>query len=178
MPALWRGEDFDLFLPPDADNLLRFWTACADEQFDLWMHDEPLARPRDRWLAERIVERRAATRVTGPNDLTADLTLTMAGFDFEAVWNERREFVVDDAIVSVARLLHIITSKHTAGRDKDRLFLATHRDALEQLLKKGLDDPTEILRRARVLVHERAKRTRSARVTQKLDGHARGFRVP
>jgi hypothetical protein len=32
--------------------------------------------------------------------------------------------------------LDIITSKHAAGRDKDRLFLAMHRDALEQLLKR------------------------------------------
>jgi len=38
--------------------------------------------------------------------------------------------------IPVARLLHIVTSKHAAGRDKDRLFLATHRDALEQLLRK------------------------------------------
>jgi len=35
-----------------------------------------------------------------------------------------------------ARLRHIVESKHAAGRDKDKLFLATHRDALEQLLKK------------------------------------------
>jgi hypothetical protein len=33
-------------------------------------------------------------------------------------------------------LTHIIQSKHAAGRDKDRLFLATHKDALEQLLKR------------------------------------------
>jgi hypothetical protein len=38
--------------------------------------------------------------------------------------------------VPVARLLHIVTSKHAAGRDKDRLFLATHREALEQLLRR------------------------------------------
>ncbi|HEY5618296.1 MAG TPA: hypothetical protein VIK60_10140 [Vicinamibacterales bacterium] len=35
-----------------------------------------------------------------------------------------------------ARLLHIVTSKQAAGRLKDQLFLATHQDALEQLLKK------------------------------------------
>jgi hypothetical protein len=38
--------------------------------------------------------------------------------------------------VPTARLLHIVQSKEAAGRDKDRLFLATRRDALEQLLKK------------------------------------------
>jgi hypothetical protein len=56
------------------------------------------------------------------------------------VWRERREFVIDGARIPVARLLHIVTSKHTAGRDKDRLFLATHRDALEQLPKTSDKD--------------------------------------
>jgi len=37
---------------------------------------------------------------------------------------------------AVARLLHIVTSKHATGRNKDRLFLATHREALEQLLRR------------------------------------------
>lgn len=60
----------------------------------------------------------------------------MAGYDFETVWKEHRDFVVEGASIPVARLLHIVMSKHAAGRDKDRLFLATHRDTLEQLLKK------------------------------------------
>jgi hypothetical protein len=47
--------------------------------------------------------------------------------------------VVEETTVPIARLLHIIISKHQTGRDKDRLFLATHRDALEQLLRK--DEP-------------------------------------
>jgi len=36
----------------------------------------------------------------------------------------------------LAPLARAIESKHATGRDKDKLFLATHRDALEQLLKK------------------------------------------
>ena len=60
----------------------------------------------------------------------------MKGFEFETVWRERRPFVVDAVEIPTARLLHIVQSKHAAGRDKDRLFLATHKDALEQLLKK------------------------------------------
>jgi hypothetical protein len=58
----------------------------------------------------------------------------MAGFDFDRVWNERREFVVDSVAIPVARLAHIIESKAAAGREKDRLFLATHAEALRQLL--------------------------------------------
>ena len=66
-----------------------------------------------------------------------DLTLVMAGFDFDAVWEGRRAFKVEGVPVPTARLLHIIESKRAAGRPKDQLFLATHQDALEQLLKKA-----------------------------------------
>lgn len=134
--AVFTTDDFDLFLPPDPDNLVNAWAACDAAGLELWSMNDPLDRPRDRWLAERVVERRALTRATGPDDLAVDLTLVMKGYDFETVWAERREFVIEGAAIPVARLLHIVTSKHATGRDKDRLFLATHRDALEQLLKK------------------------------------------
>ena len=55
---------------------------------------------------------------------------------FETVWNERRTFIVDAVEIPVARLLHIVTSKQSVGRLKDRLFLATHREALEDLLRR------------------------------------------
>jgi hypothetical protein len=59
------------------------------------------------------------------------------GFDFETVWAERRSFILEGVDLPTARLTHIVRSKHLAGRPKDRLFLATHRDALEQLLKQS-----------------------------------------
>lgn len=134
--ANFATQDFDLFLPPDPLNLVGAWAACEDCGLDLWLATDPLDQPRDEWLAARVVERRTLTRVTGPCDFQVDLTLVMQGYDFDTIWNERREFVVDDVTIPTARLVHIVTSKHAAGRDKDRLFLATHRDALEQLLKK------------------------------------------
>jgi len=132
--AVFTTEDFDLFLPPDPANLVSAWDACESLGYELWLSDEPLDRPRDRWLAERVVERRALTRATGPNNLLVDLTLVMKGFEFDTVWGERRTFVIDDVKVPTARLLHIVTSKQVAGRPKDQLFLTTHQDALEQLL--------------------------------------------
>jgi hypothetical protein len=134
--ASFVTRDYDLFLPPDEDNLVSAWAACEDAGMDLWLGSEPLDRPRDRWLAERVITRRALTHSAGPQDLAVDLTLIMEGFDFETVWMERRLFIIDDVEIPTARLLHIVTSKQAAGRDKDRLFLATHRAALEQLLKK------------------------------------------
>ncbi len=138
--AVFTTDDFDLFLPHDPDNLVSAWAACEDAALELWLGNEPLDQPRDRWLADRMVERSALTRATGPDNLLVDLTLVMKGYDFETVWSDRRDFVIEGIVVPVARLLHIITSKHATGRDKDRLFLATHRDALEQLLKTPDND--------------------------------------
>jgi len=126
-------EDRDLFLPADAENLVRCWSACEDAGFELWSGDEPLDSPRDHWLAGRVVERRAAVRASDRNGLEVDLSLVMADFDFETVWRERRIF-------TVASLLHIVTSKKTLGRDKDRLFLATYREAIEELLRREQSD--------------------------------------
>jgi hypothetical protein len=134
--AVFPTNDFDLFLPLEPDNLVRAWDACDRASLHLWLNDEPLERPRDRWLAERVVERQALTRVTGPEEIQIDLTLVMKGFDFDTVWADRRDFLIEGVPVPTARLLHIIESKQAAGRPKDQLFLATHMDALEQLLKK------------------------------------------
>lgn len=137
---VFKTDDRDLFLPPDPGNLVQAWEACDEVGMELWLIEEPLDRPRNRWLAERIVERRAVTRATGPDKLQVDLSLVMSGFAFETVWTERQVFRVEGVEIPTARLLHIITSKHVAGRPKDQLFLTTHKDALEQLLKKPEPD--------------------------------------
>jgi hypothetical protein len=134
--AVFATDDFDLFLPLDPDNLARAWSACEDKGLDLWLANEPLDRPRDRRLAEQIIERRVLTRAAGADELAVDLTLVMQGFDFESVWAERRVFRIDGVGVPTARLRHIVESKHATGRDKDKFFLASHKDALEQLLKR------------------------------------------
>jgi hypothetical protein len=126
-------QDRDLFLPPDAVNVLAAWDGCEAAGLSLWCGTEPLDTPHDRVVADAVVARRTLVRASSA-DLQVDLTLVMAGFDFETVWNERRLFIVDAVEIPVARLAHIVESKAAAGREKDRLFLATHADALRQLL--------------------------------------------
>ena len=87
----------------------------------------------------RALAARAVRYVLGPDEFQADLTLVMQGFEFEAVWDTRRVFLIDGVEIPTARLLHILSSKQKAARDKDKLFLASHRDALEQLLKSTKD---------------------------------------
>jgi hypothetical protein len=56
--AIFSTEDFDLYLPPDPANLVQAWAACEDLGLELWLADEPLDRPRDLWLAERVTTSR------------------------------------------------------------------------------------------------------------------------
>jgi hypothetical protein len=82
------------------------------------------------------VSQRALVRAES-GDLQIDFALVMEGFDFETVWRERRIFKVERVEIPVARLSHIVASKAAAGRPKDHLFLATHEQALQSLLRQG-----------------------------------------
>ena len=132
--TLFATKDRDLFLPPDPENLLTVWRTIEAQGLQLWARAEPLGKPLDRLLADRVVERKALTKATDDDGLEVDLTFVMAGFEFDQVWNERRVFRVEDVEIPVARLTHIVTSKAKANRPKDRLFLETHAEALKDLM--------------------------------------------
>jgi predicted nucleotidyltransferase len=134
--TVFSTEDFDVFLPPDADNALRAWAGLEGLGLRLFCGDEPLDRPHDRFLAERIVAQRALVHASDGEGLEVDLTLVMAGFDFEEVYRQRRHFEVEGVAIPVARLRDIVASKAAAGREKDRLFLASHAEALRALIEK------------------------------------------
>ena len=136
-------QDHDLFLPPDPANLLRAWQSAEDLGLELTCSGEPLDSPRDLWLAERIVERRALTRVQGSQRFLVDYSLVMADFDFDSIWNGRRDFVDRRVDIPVASLSHIVQSKAKVGRPKDKLFLETHKEALRDLLRKADRDTEE-----------------------------------
>ena len=131
--TLFVTEDRDLLLPLDPDNALAAWGVCEAMGLELRCGREPLDRPRDRFLAERVVTNRALVRATDGAGLDVDLSLVMAGFDFETVWAERRVFRVGTVDIPVARIGHIIESKRRVGREKDQMFLATHAEAIREL---------------------------------------------
>ena len=139
---LFITQDKDLFLPPDPENLLRAWDACDALGLELTCGSDPLDRPHDLFIARKVVERRALTSASDGRGLIVDLTLVMAGFDFETVWKERRTFLIEGVEVPVARLLHIVESKAAAGRPKDLLFLETHRQMLRDLQTRTWRRPT------------------------------------
>jgi hypothetical protein len=137
----FHTEDRDLFLPPDPKNELSAWQSCRGEGFELRCGDEPLGEPMDRFLAEQVVSRRALVRAEG-HGLLVDLTLVMAAFAFDDVWARRRVFKVERVALPVASLRDIVASKATLGRPKDRLFLATHEEALRELGRRRRGAPS------------------------------------
>ncbi len=137
--AMFTTLDRDLFLPADPVNLLTAWCVCETSGFGLYAREEPLDIPRDAGLAREVVDRRVLIRASDGAGTDVDLSLVMSGFDFETVWPARRMFEVEGVTIPVARLAHIVESKARAGREKDRLFLATHREELEQILSD--DEP-------------------------------------
>ena len=137
----FHTEDRGLFLPSDPKNDLRAWQSCRGEGFDLWCGDEPLGEPMDRLLAEQVVSRRALVRADG-HGLLIDLTLVMAGYAFDDVWARRRVFKVEGVALPVASLRDIVASKAAVGRPKDRLFLATHEEALRELGRRRRGGPS------------------------------------
>jgi len=134
--AVFATQDFDLFLPAEVDNVLLVWRTCESMGLELLSGDEPLDKPRDRLLAERVVQSRALVRATDRQGLDVDLTLVMEGFAFEEVMAGRRVYLLEGVEVPVARLSHVVRSKAAAGRPKDLLFLATHEEALSALLER------------------------------------------
>ncbi len=144
---IFATQDRDLFVPPEAENALAAWRVSERLGLELWCGDEPLDRPRDRLLADRVIAQRALVRATDHAGLDVDFTFVMAGFDFETVWKERRIFRVEGVRIPVARLVHLVESKRRAGRDKDRLFFATHAEAIRDLLGPGRRPPRQRRRR-------------------------------
>lgn len=140
---VFATQDRDLFLPPDPANELAAWGVCESLGLELFCGDEPLDRPRDQVTAERVIANRALVRATNGAGLDIDLTLVMAGFDFATVWRSRRTFRVEGVEIPLARLAHIVESKRRAGREKDRLFLATHAEAIRDLVRSDHSRPAK-----------------------------------
>ena len=129
----------EFFLPADSDNLFEAWRVCETNGFRLFMGSEPFDETHDGAFARTVVGRLAFTCASDGAATDVDLSLVISGFDFEEVWSARRSLEVEGVAIPVAKVSHIVASEATAGREKDRLFLATHREALQHLLS---DDET------------------------------------
>jgi len=87
------------------------------------------------WAANLHARSAAAAFTTQDYDLFLPADVDK-GFEFQEVWAERRIYLLEGVEVPAARLSHVVRSKAAAGRPKDLLSLATHEEALRDLLKR------------------------------------------
>ncbi len=132
--ARFLTQDLDIFLPPDAENLVACWQACERAGLTLWCNREPLDTPRDSWLARRVVSQRTLTTAMGPDIVPTDLTLVMGSLEFEDVWLRRGPGSLDRELVYLARMSDIVASKREANRPKDITFLEQNHALIERIL--------------------------------------------
>lgn len=145
--------DCDILLPADVKVLGRANRVLRGLGFELEAGVEPLPDD-DPVVLAGVVRARACLRAFREK-AQVDLPLQIAGYEFADLWPKRRRFRLQGVEVNVASLEHILRSKELAGRPKDRLFLATYKDALEQLLR-----PRPLPRDVRELVRRRTRRAR------------------
>jgi hypothetical protein len=126
-------QDCDLLLPPDPEGLSRAIAVLKKLRYSLEAGGEPVDQDPD--LVRGIVRALGCVRAVKKN-ARIDLPLAIAGCTFESLWKRQRRVRVGSVTVRVAPLRDILRSKKLADRPKDRLFLATFKDALEQLLKR------------------------------------------
>lgn len=129
--------DYDLFLKPTAENLIRAWTAFRRSGFAVVVregdHTAALRRlgPRTR---DRLLRQRRTLIAIGPYQLVAEGLLAVSGFTFEemkrrAVWMKDQELGFQ---FRVGRLDDLLESKRLADREKDRWFLARYKRLLKE----------------------------------------------
>ncbi|MBI3854496.1 MAG: hypothetical protein HY293_02265 [Planctomycetes bacterium] len=102
-------------------------------RYSLQAGGEPVDQDPD--LIRGIVRALGCVRAAKKN-AHIDLPLEIAGCKFKSLWKRHRRVNVGGVNLRVAPLRDILRSKKLADRPKDRLFLATYQDALEQLLNR------------------------------------------
>jgi hypothetical protein len=68
--------------------------------------------------------------------MSISTSLVTKGFEFDAVWNERRTFTVEGVEIPVARLLHIVQSKHATDVTRTGCFSRPTKRPCGNLLRR------------------------------------------
>ena len=127
--------DYDLFLRPTPENVMRAWKAFRKGGFTVVIkkgdHTMTLHRLTAK-MRDKLVREQRTLIAMGPYRLVTEGLLAVSGFTFEemqkhAVWMRDRELSFRFPVGSLTDLLE---SKRVADREKDRLFLARYKRLL------------------------------------------------
>jgi hypothetical protein len=126
--------DCDVLVPAQFRAFRKALTTLVSMDFVLDAGNEPVPNL-DSALVKGILRARAVVRAERA-DARVDLCTQVAGTGFQELWEAHREFVVEGVKLRVGPLQGLVTSKQTADRPKDRLFLEQHKEIIETMLRK------------------------------------------
>lgn len=127
-------QDVDILLKPATANVLAALEVFEEAGYRLESNGEPLAGV-DRWLAQRILERRAVVTAVKDEALRVDLVTDGGGIPFQEWEESRRLFKIEGVNVPVGDLIRLLRAKQNAGRDKDKKFMALYKLQIEEMLR-------------------------------------------
>jgi hypothetical protein len=127
--------DYDLFLKPTPDNVVRAWKAFRKGGFAVVIREGDRTRVLRRAslrIGSRLIQEGRTLIAVGPCNLMAEGLVAISGFTFDqlkkhAVLQRDRKLRFGFWVGSLKDLLE---SKRVADRDKDRLFLVRYRRLL------------------------------------------------
>jgi len=128
-------SDYDLFLKPTPDNVVRAWKAFRKGGFAVVIregdHTRALRRASLR-IGRRLIQEGRTLIAVGPYNLMAEGLVAVSGFTFDQL--KKHAVLHRDGKLRfgfwVGSLKDLLESKRVADRDKDRLFLARYRRLL------------------------------------------------
>jgi hypothetical protein len=131
--------DFDIFLKPEAKNVLKALKVMRGLDFTLSTGSGPPVTL-DKDGVQVLVDRGTTITCTTPYGGAVDLCLDVSGYTYADLSKDARVFRAERTPIRVARLEKLLKMKEIAGRRKDILFLERYRLLLEEKEKPGFTD--------------------------------------
>jgi hypothetical protein len=126
--------DFDVFLKPEVENVMKSVKMLKAEGFDV-ATKEGVIRRIGKANIEDIVKSGITLTCSNHYGNTVEFCLQVSGFTFEELNRDANIFKAGKVSIRVARLNKLLRMKEIAARDKDILFLEKYKLMFEE--KKG-----------------------------------------
>jgi hypothetical protein len=123
--------DFDIFLKPDARNVLKALKVMHGLDFTL-STSSGILRTHDEEAVRDILARHTAVTCTTPYGGLIDLCLDVSGYTYADLDKDARVFRAGRTPIRVGRLEKLLKMKEIAARRKDILFLERYRLLLDE----------------------------------------------
>ncbi len=121
--------DYDIFLKPDTDNVLRAIKIMEKLEYVITAANKKI-KSNDVKEIEKIVRKRKTLSCENYYHNLVDFCLDVSGYTFDDLEKNVRIFKAGKEKIKVAALKYLLRMKEIANRPKDRLFLQKYEEIL------------------------------------------------